>query len=273
MGEPGEVRQLPHARERIESWVQGWREHGRLVVLLDFDGTLAPIVERPDAAEMPTRTRDAVRRLIAAPGTYVAVVSGRGLRDARERAGLGGIAYAGNHGMEIEGAGLHRIHPEAAAARPLLEQVQERLVRRLADVPGALVEDKGLTLSVHTRMVDRALVAGVGSAVFQVVREVTGLRVTEGKEVLEVRPNVDWDKGRAVAFILESLAPAQGTPVIYIGDDRTDEDAFRVLKERKGGEGVLVAEGPERETAAVAVVNSTEEVAELLDLLVERAPV
>jgi trehalose 6-phosphate phosphatase len=102
---------LPHALERVAEWADAWSRTGRLVLLLDFDGTLAPIVERPELAAMPEATRDGLSRLMARPGVEVAVVSGRGLADVRERAAIPGIAYAGNHGMEIHGPGVDRIHP------------------------------------------------------------------------------------------------------------------------------------------------------------------
>lgn len=263
---------LPHARDRVDQWVEGWERHGGIVVLLDFDGTLAPIVERPDAAGMPDSTRAAVRHMMEKKGVYVAIVSGRGLADARERARLEGIAYAGNHGMEIQGAGIDRIHPEAAAARPVLERTRTRIEEALANIPGAIVEDKGLTLSIHYRLVVRGLVGNVRKAVMDAVEAVDGLRVTEGKEVLEVRPAVEWDKGKAVEFLLRTLDPSTGTPILYIGDDTTDEDAFAVLREWAGGEGVIVADPLPATTFARAYVKTTEEVAELIDLLVERGP-
>ena len=140
---------LIHATERVPAWADGWRRTGRLVLLLDFDGTLAPIVERPEMAGMPDATRRALERLMAMPGVEVAVVSGRGLADVRDRAAIPGIAYAGNHGMEIHGPGVERIHPEAEAARPLLEEARRRVESAIGGVPGAWVEDKQLTLSVH----------------------------------------------------------------------------------------------------------------------------
>lgn len=257
-----------HARERVDAWRAGWRRSGRLVLLLDFDGTLAPIVPRPELAAIPPRTRAALDRLLAAPGVQAAVVSGRGMADARERAGIPGIAYAGNHGMEIEGPGLRRVHPEALAARPELEAVASALAPALGGVPGAWVEDKGLTLSVHYRQVPADRVAGARDAVRAAVEGRPGLRLTEGKMVLEVRPRVEWDKGRAVLFLLDHLRPPEGAPVLYLGDDTTDEDAFRALAGRGGaGEGILVDPSPPASTAAKAYVRSPEEVGALFEAL------
>jgi trehalose 6-phosphate phosphatase len=259
---------LRHALERVPAWRAAWQESGALVLLLDFDGTLAPIVARPELAEIPAGTRAALAALMEAPGVQVAVVSGRGLADVRERAAIPGIAYAGNHGMEIEGAGLHRIHPEAAAARPVLEAVAAALEPAVSAVPGAFVEDKGLTLSVHFRLADTAREAEVREAVHAAADGRPELRVTEGKKVLEVRPRVEWDKGRAVLFLLEHMRPPEGAPVLYLGDDRTDEDAFRALAGRgSAGEGVLVADPPPGDTAARAYLRTPEEVGALFGAL------
>lgn len=259
------------ARERVDKWADAWRDAGGIVLLLDFDGTLAPIVARPELAGISPEAEGAIRGLLAR-GATVAVVSGRGLADARSLVGIPEIAYAGNHGMEIEMPGLRRVHPEAEETRPALDAVRRDLEESLRGVPGVIVEDKGLTLSIHYREVARDSVERVRRSVFAAVEPNRQLRVTEGKEVLEIRPDVDWHKGRAVEFLLDRFDPPAGTPVIYIGDDRTDEDAFETLRKVAGGEGVLVSEAAGVETAAVSRLKTTEEVAELLDLLLHRAP-
>ncbi|HEX2202095.1 MAG TPA: trehalose-phosphatase [Longimicrobium sp.] len=260
---------LEHALGRVPAWADGWRRTGRLVLLLDFDGTLAPIVDRPDLAAIPAATREALDRLMARPGVGVAVVSGRGMADARERAAIPGIAYAGNHGMEIHGPGVDRVHPEAAAARPLLEAAVRMLEPAVAQVPGAFVEDKGLTLSIHFRLAPRERVPALTEAVARATAMLPGVKMTVGKEVLEVRPDVDWHKGKAVLFLLEQMRPPAGAPVLYLGDDRTDEDAFRALAEHAFGEGVLVSEDPAPETAAASYLRDPAEVGALFAALAE----
>ena len=263
---------LPHALERVEEWSQAWRDSGTLVLLLDFDGTLAPIVDHPDLAAMPDATRAALARLMAMPGVRVAVVTGRGRADARTRAGIADIAYAGNHGMEIHGPGIDRVHPEAAAARPLLAEAARRLAEPVAAVPGAWVEDKELTLSVHFRQAPREALPQLTQAVALTVAMLPGLRMTSGKQVLEVRPGVDWDKGRAVLFLLHQMQPPQGAAVLYLGDDRTDEDAFRALAAwSPDAAGVLVGE-PTGATAARAYLRTPEEVGALLAALATAGP-
>jgi len=259
---------LPHALERVPAWGEAWRRTGRLVLLLDFDGTLAPIVDRPELAAMPEVTRRALERLRARPGEEVAVVSGRGQAHTRERAAIPGIAYAGNHGMEIHGPGIDRIHPEAAAARPVLERAAGALGDAIAAIPGAFVEDKELTLSVHFRLAPRDRVDELHAIVRRVVEPLEGVHLTEGKQVIEVRPNVDWNKGRAVLFLLDQMRPPPDAPILYFGDDRTDEDAFRALAGHfASAEGVLVADHPPAETAATSFVHTPAEVGEVFAAL------
>ncbi|HEX2077707.1 MAG TPA: trehalose-phosphatase [Longimicrobium sp.] len=262
---------MHHALERAPVWTDRWRTSGHLVLLLDFDGTLAPIVDRPEMAAMPRRTRAALDRLMAMDGVTVAVVSGRGLADVRERAAIPGIAYAGNHGMEIEGAGLHRIHPEAAAARPELEAVAAVIEPALEGIDGAFLEDKGLTLSIHYRMApDHA--EEVREIVLEAVGGRAGLEVMPGKMIVEVRPRVEWHKGKAVLFLLDQVRPPKDAPVLYLGDDRTDEDAFRALESwGPSAEGILIAESPPAESAATAWLRDPAEVGALFEALADAA--
>lgn len=259
---------LPHAFERVDEWAGAWAHTGALVLLLDFDGTLAPIVAHPDRATIPARTRAALSALLEITGVEAAIVSGRALADARSRARIERIGYAGNHGMEIEAHGVTRLHPDALAARPALGRVAERLVPVLSALPGAWLEDKGLTLSVHYRLAPPECVPEVREAVRAAAADDGTLRVTEGKMVLEVRPRTDWHKGRAVEFLLERMRPPAGAPVLYLGDDRTDEDAFAVLATRgAGAAGVLVSEPLPEHTAATAYLRSPDEVGVLFERL------
>jgi trehalose 6-phosphate phosphatase len=265
---------LPHAHDSIEALVAMRREAGRMLVALDFDGTLSPIVDRPEDAALLDGIAGPLRRLVARPDTVAAIVSGRGLADVRARVGLEAMYYAGNHGFEIEGPGVDRVHPAASRARPALEACIRGLESALADEPGTEVEDKRWTLSIHYRRAEREGAADrVRAAVEEHCRQ-PGLRVMEGKKIFEVRPDVDWHKGRATEFLLEVVAgdgPTGGSatvalPAIFIGDDRTDEDAFEVVRSRGGG--IVVGEVP-ADTRAVARVRSPEEVAELIRRLAD----
>ena len=174
-----------------------------VLLLLDYDGTLAPIAPRPELAVLPAAARRVLADLSVHPRFRPGIISGRGLSDLRERVGVPGIIYAGNHGLEIIGAGDDFVHPQAAGLRPALERVGSELQSRLAGYPGVLVEDKGLTLSVHYRQTDASLVPPVERTFDDVVSAApVGLKVTRGKMVLEVRPDVAWGKGNAIAKLI-----------------------------------------------------------------------
>jgi trehalose-phosphatase len=256
---------LTHARQTLPALLELRRQAGRMLVALDFDGTLSPIVERPEDAGLLDGLAGPLRRLASRQDTVVAIVSGRGLADVRERVRLDDVYYAGNHGFEIEGPGLVRVHTAAEAARPALESCVRGLESALADEPGTEVEDKRWTLSIHYRRAEReGAELRVRAAVYEVCRQ-PGLRVTEGKKVFEVRPDVAWDKGRATRFLLDTLAGDAPLPAIFIGDDRTDEDAFAVVRELGGG--IVVGDPPRADTRAVAWVRDPGEVAELINAL------
>jgi trehalose-phosphatase len=207
-----------------------------LVILLDLDGTLAPIVPHPDQAVVPERTRGVLDALVRANGVHVGVVSGRGAADARARAGVPGIWAIGNHGLEtiapdgtltVDDLGL----PYVAAIAEAASALPAELVRW----PGAYVEDKGLTLSVHYRAVVTGSPADLARAVTRVASR-AGLRVTNGNTVLEIRPPVAVDKGTAVLMLAERLgAGAVGASIVFAGDDATDEDAVRALRGWRSG--------------------------------------
>lgn len=212
----------------------------RLAVFLDYDGTLTPIADRPDLAVLPAETRQVLRGLAAA--SPVAIVSGRGRADVEALVGLGGLAYAGCHGLDIAlPEGGTSVYREGADHAPAVEAATGELTRRLAGIAGALVEPKGLAVAVHDRLAadsDRPRIAAI---VHDVAARHPGLRVMEGKRVHELRPDIAWDKGKAVLWVLSALG-LDGPDVlpVYLGDDVTDRDAFRALR----GRGVSVYIGP-----------------------------
>jgi trehalose 6-phosphate phosphatase len=237
---------------------------GHMLLGLDFDGTLAPIVPIPDDAGLPAATQSLLEALAARADTRVAVLSGRGLRDLAARLGIAGVYYAGNHGLEIEGPGVHRIHAEAVAAAGALARVVATLEQRFGGEPGVIVEDKGLTASVHYRLVDDpGEAARIRDGVHACSAREPRLRATDGKKVVEIRPDVDWHKGRALGFLRATLtADYPAAPTVFIGDDRTDEDAFRELGDE--GWSIIVGDPPPADTAARAVLPDTRAVAEFL---------
>jgi alpha,alpha-trehalase len=251
---------LPSALDRLPDL--GRRLAGRrAAVFLDYDGTLTPIVAHPDLAVLAPDARDALERLSRV--ATVAVVSGRALADVRALVALDDIVYAGNHGFEIDGpGGTTASHEVGEAFLDEVARARDVLVKRVARIPGAWVEDKTHSLSVHHRQTPQEQVADVEAAVDETLADAPRLRKHHGKKVFEVRPRIDWDKGRAVLWLLEALDLEDSAVLpLYLGDDVTDEDAFRALDGR--GAGVLVAEGP-RASAAVYRLRDPDEVREFL---------
>ena len=231
------------AARRLGPWLAA---RPRTALFLDFDGTLAAIVDRPDAARLDPAALEALERAAAAPHLDLTIVSGRALEDLRGRVPVAGVTLVGNHGFEIEGPGLHWRHEAAADSRARLEEAARRL-EALGEA-GARVEDKGFTLSWHLRPLPDAARAGAvrrGTAAI----ERLGLRAVTGKAVLEARPPLEWHKGLAVLHVLRTRYGDEWTTrarALYLGDDRTDEDAFRSL----AGLGRSIRVGDARATAA-----------------------
>ena len=261
---------MPHLLRVWPSVIDRFRRASRVLLLLDYDGTLTPIVPRPEGANLSPDTRQLLNDLKANPRFVLGVISGRSLADVRERVGVPDIIYAGNHGLEMAGPGEQFFHPEAMARRDALALICRQLGQELGQYPGIIVENKGLTLSVHYRLTPDDLVGQVENAFNRVVAAgVDGgvIRITHGKKVFEVRPNVDWDKGRAVARIVARIREVQSeaTLTTYFGDDLTDEAGFGVVQDA-GGIGIFVGL-PQQPTRALYRVDSPAEVAESLRLL------
>lgn len=259
---------VPSAFERLDEWRAQRRAAGHLLLALDFDGTLAPIVPHPDHAQLAEGARTAIERLLKRPDTDVAFVSGRSLDDLRDRCGLDGAYYAGNHGLQIDGPGVHETRQEALARRPAIRDFARRLQARLANEPAVYFEDKDLSLSVHYRTftddAEEARLRGIVESEF--ARAGEGIRLTYGKKVVEVRPDVTWHKGSATLFLIESVERARNSQVfpLFIGDDRTDEDAFEAIRSKGAG---IVVGTPEYESAATACLSSIDDVIGLITLL------
>lgn len=239
-------------------------EAPHVLLLLDYDGTLAPIVEQPEDARMPAATRAVLADLARDPRITTVLVSGRALQDLRGRVGLQGAVYIGNHGMEIEGRGLSYVEPIAASCRSAIRVLCRTLAGRLSGMPGASVEDKGLTASIHYRRVATDQVPHVGQVVEAAVACLRPLfRVTAGHKVYEVRPTVHWNKGMAVRWVRERIGIDRALP-IYLGDDATDEDAFRALPD-----GVTIRVGDPSKTSARYHLRGPPEVQAFLAWLTE----
>ncbi|MQL91465.1 hypothetical protein Taro_024090 [Colocasia esculenta] len=256
----------------------------QIVMFLDYDGTLSPIVDDPECAFMsdavrldplPTPTVPSINRLLlcSPPCTRhyrpclfpsmreqpanpsfmrdavrdvakyfpTAIVSGRCRDKVYSFVQLAELYYAGSHGMDIKGPDTIRgpkciqnnesaLYQPASEFIPMIDEVYKALLKKTKSIPGAKVENNKFCLSVHFRCVDEKRWNGLAEQVKSVLREYPKLCLTAGRKVLEIRPTIKWDKGKALEFLLESLGLANCNDVlpVYIGDDRTDEDAFKV---------------------------------------------
>ncbi|KAI7987073.1 putative trehalose-phosphate phosphatase G [Camellia lanceoleosa] len=247
----------------------------KIVMFLDYDGTLSPIVDDPDRAFMSDEMRSTVRNV----STYfpTAIISGRSRDKVYELVGLAELYYAGSHGMDImcpvretvfadpsnsiKSTGKHgkelNLFQPAREFLPMIDEVT--LVENTKDIKGTKVENHKFCASSWSTIAQR---------VHNILKDYPRLRLTHGRKVLEVRPVINWNKGKAVEFLLDSLGLSNGEDVlpIYIGDDKTDEDAFKVLREGNRGYGILVSSVP-KETKAF-FFRDTSEVKQFLKCLV-----
>jgi len=256
---------LPSALEHVHKIAAA--DDRQLAVFLDYDGTLTPIVSHPEKALLSSSMRQALRALVAR--ATVAILSGRDLDDVRKRVDIDAIVYAGSHGFDI--AGPHGLRKQPAMEfLPKLDVAEKELGKQLTGIPGAWIERKCFSIAVHYREVEESNIPNVNRAVNEVVTCHRGLRRMEGKKVYEVLPVIDWDKGKAVIWLSETLGlQRRKMRSIYIGDDRTDEDAFRALQQR--GISVLVSEQPTA-TAAIYSLKDPAEVECFLRRLVACLP-
>ena len=259
---------MPHLLYVWPSVSHRLRDASLVLLLFDYDGTLTPIVPQPDSATLPTETRELLLDLSRREKYILGVISGRSLGDVSARVGIEGLIYAGNHGLEIRGPGLDFLHQEAARVEAVQGRAYERLRDRLAGLPGVIIEHKGLTLSVHYRLTpDEAVgqVKAVFTATVSPFLEAGDLEIAQGKKVLEVRPNVSWDKGKAIAKLQDTFP--QASLSVFFGDDLTDEDGFDVVQQ---SEGLAVFVGPALQpTKALYRLDSPEEVTHTLRLLAQ----
>jgi trehalose-phosphatase len=252
---------IPSALEHVQEIA---RSGERLAVFLDYDGTLTPIVSHPEDAWLSESMRQTLASLAAR--LPVAILSGRDLDDVRGRVLVDGIVYAGSHGFDIAGAGGLR-RELGAAYLPVLDSAETELREALDEILGAQLERKHFSVAAHYRNVNEDDAARVAAAVDAVAARHRELRRINGKKVYELLPDIDWDKGKAVLWLLETLELERGSALpIFIGDDRTDEDAFSALEKR--GVGILVSEQPHL-TAARYCLNNPEEVERFLRALTE----
>lgn len=262
----GRMSNLPDALAHFTEVVD--RISGRqMAVFFDFDGTLSPIVEQPETAALTGGAAQALESL--SHRCPVGVLSGRDLGDVRERVGVPGLWYAGSHGFETASPdGTRHRNETAAQAIPLLHQAALELTERLAPSLGVVVEHKRYAVAVHYRNASTDATAPVTAAARDIGRRL-GLRVTSGRKVVELRPDVDWDKGRTLNWIAGQISDDRRVLPIFLGDDLTDEDGFDAVHD--DGLGVVVRhdEDGDRATNARFSLDDPDHVRQFIDRLIE----
>jgi len=240
--------------------------HPRIEIFLDYDGTLTPIVKRPSQAYLPKRARTALCELNKLPETNVSIISGRSIRQLNQLVGMRSLAYAGNHGLQIVHQKERWIHPAAKRFRTHIPKLQRFLASKTKDIPGVLLENKEFILAIHYRLVRASKISPLQKIVRAAVREYFGKEKYywgEGKKVWEVRPPVDWHKGDAILCLLRKRNKSKMPSIIFMGDDKTDEHAFRKL----GKKALTVFVGKKRPTAARFHLASPKKAQEFLEKL------
>ena len=204
-------------------------EAPRLLVMLDFDGTLSPIVKHPDLAALPPETRTRLVELRAAPGVSLAIISGRSVADLRQRVAVENITYVGNHGRELRKPGASEPATDLQIQKRM-EEVAGHLTKELSGVPGVYIENKGFTVALHYRQVPESLRPQVQTRAREIARRMADvIEVSEGKCVYDLFPSDGANKGKAALALLEEHGGLPKVLPIYCGDDTTDETVFRTL--------------------------------------------
>jgi alpha,alpha-trehalase len=255
--------ELPSALDAFDRIEKRIRDR-EVVLYLDYDGTLTPIVSHPEDAHLSEAMRSLLMKL--SNQCTIAVVSGRGLGDIKSRVGIKGIYYAGSHGFEIEGPGIKMEYDEAKPFIEKLDALETELKTALEGVKGAYVERKKYSIALHYRNVPEAQQSRFDQVADESLDRYPELRKTLGKKVYELQPDLDWDKGKAIEWIGNALRVDRTVSKgIYIGDDITDEDAFEAIQVH--GIGVLVDGAETRETAAHYRLEGVEETQRFLEAL------
>ncbi|WZZ38020.1 hypothetical protein YC2023_034279 [Brassica napus] len=261
------IMQHPSALEMFEKITEA-SGGKQIVIFLDYDGTLSPIVDDPDRAFMSSKMRRTVKKLAKCFPT--AIVTGRCLDKVYNFVKLAELYYAGSHGMDIKGPakGFSRhkrvkqslLYQPASAYLPMIDEVYRQLLEKTKSTPGVIVENNKFCASVHFRCVDEKKWSELVLEVRSVLKEYPRLKLNQGRKVFEIRPMIEWDKGKALEFLLESLGFGNSNNVfpVYIGDDRTDEDAFKMLRDRGEGCGVLVSKFPKDTDASYYLQDPSE---------------
>ena len=249
----------------IEEIIRRAETSSHILLFLDYDGTLVPICKEPSLAKLSLNDKRLLEKLSRIPWFSTGIISGRSLEEIRSLVGVKGLFYAGNHGFEIAFQGIVWVHPALNSFKVELQEITRKLKYHTRGINGILVEDKKETVSVHYRKVTGMTPGEIIKIISMVLDPYAEMfTITRGKKVYEVRPNIDWDKGKAVVKLSQLLDLKTKPLKIYIGDDQTDEDAFKVL----GKDDISIRVGYKKDSKAQYFCKGSSEVLRFLKKLV-----
>ncbi len=242
------------------------RKSPRILLLTDYDGTLTPIVSRPKEAILSNLIRNILRSLLGKRKFFIGIVSGRRLVDVKRLVRLKNIYYVGGHGLEIYGPKIRFVHPSLKRFKPYLDAIKKELVSKITPIKGAIVEYKAGSISLHYRLVRKSNVKRLRAIFRKACAPYVKrgkIRLLSGKKIWEARVGFNWNKGSAVGKI-SNLLGGKKALTIYLGDDKTDEDAFSFLKRKRS---LTIFVGKKRKTKAKYYLKSPLEVKRFLIML------
>lgn len=266
---PPEKKKLKNILKDLDVVEEQISKRKKVNLFLDFDGTLTPIVSTPDKVKVPQEVHSILEKIHEYDHVFVAIISGRSFENLKEIVNIRGIHYAGNHGLEISGVKRTEIVPNAAQLVRTIKKIADDLNKVLLTVPGSWVENKSLTASVHYRNVPPSHVPELNRLVGEITARYIErglIKLTRGKKVIEIRPKLEWHKGKAVKWMQKNIAEKRAAN-IYIGDDDTDEDAFKALN---SGITIKVTRDSKIKTEAQYYVNNPTEVRYFLQWLLDK---
>lgn len=258
---------LPNALTQ-QSQLLSQIKNKKIAAFFDYDGTLTPIVSQPEQAVLSESMRKTI--IDFAKNFPVALISGRDKNNLKSLVNIPQLFYAGSHGFEIEGPENSNLNYEVGNEYlPFLKQAFLEVDAQLNSIPNVCVQLKKYCIALHYRNVDEVYIRQIFQAAEQIVQRTPELKLLSGKKILEIRPNMDWHKGKSMQWIAQQRQLNHPEYFhLFFGDDLTDEDAFRSLSATYGI-GILVGNHG-YPTYADYQLNSTEEVQLFLEILLRK---
>jgi trehalose-phosphatase len=237
-----------------------------IALFLDYDGTLTPIQKQPDDAVLSEQTSEILRLLSRIPQISLSIVMGRSMVDIKKFAQFKNINISANHGLHIRTKEYEWIHPVASATRFIIQKIYLVLQKKLKSFPDITLENKHFSLAIHYRNANLSLIPRLHLLIIDAVGPFkSNVSITSGKKVVEIKPRTDWDKGKAIECIVKKMNSNTPPLLIFIGDDTTDEDAFRTLRSK----GITICVGKSKKTQAKYYVRSVSQAIKFLRIVSE----